>query len=89
MDDKWNRAGNADSLGTTITDYTPADANLPGYVKAVFFDADGTCTIKNIASDGTVSSAISGVPVIKGVTLPFVPGRVTAMTGPTKCFLVS
>jgi hypothetical protein len=87
MGDRWAGAqrDNPDSFGRTLTDYTPTDADLPNDIKAVFFDADGTCTIKP-AGGGT---AIPGVPIIKGFPLPFVPGRITAMSGPTHCFLVS
>jgi hypothetical protein len=82
---RWgSRRDNPDSLGLTLTDYTPADADLPIDIKAVFFDADGTCTVKNEGGGDSFT-----VPVFSGQPLPFVPGRVVAMTGPTKCFLVS
>lgn len=89
MANKWARENNPDSFGSVITEYTPADQDLPAYVKAVFFDADGTITVKNINADGTVGSAIAGIPVTKGMELRWIPGRITAMSGPTKCYLVS
>lgn len=70
-------------LGASAIEHTPADVDLPADVKAVVFDADGTMSFKNSAG------AITGFPVIKGVPLPFIPTRITAMTGPTKCFLIS
>lgn len=71
-------------LGEDLAEHTPADTDLPTGVIGVFFDADGICTVK-----GKSGVAVSGVPVIKGQPLWIVPKRVTAMTGPTKCFLVS
>lgn len=77
------QATSAQAYGTILKEHTPADADLPINVKAVFFDADGTCDIKN--PDGT---AVTGVPVAKGYPITVVPARITAMTGPTKCYLV-
>lgn len=87
MADKFTneRSWSALSLGSSAVAYTPADADLPINVKAVIFDAAGTISYKN-AGD---SSATSGFPVAAGVPLPFVPARITAMTGATKCFLIS
>lgn len=85
MTRSFYRNSRVDSLGSNIAEYTPADTDLPDSTKAVFFDADGSCSIKP-AGGGTT---ITGVPVIKGLPLPFIPGRITAMTGPTKCYLVS
>lgn len=86
MADKFTTARNSDAqtLGSMAVEYAPADADLPINVKAVVFDADGTISFKN-ASGG---AAITGYPVSKGAPLLFVPLRITAMTGPTKCFLI-
>lgn len=73
------------ALGLKAVAYTPADTDLPPEVKAVVFDADGTISFKNTSG----GSAVTGYPVIKGQPLAFVPLRVTAMTGPTACFLIS
>ncbi|QOV95261.1 hypothetical protein [Novosphingobium sp. ES2-1] len=87
MPDKYStaRSNEADTIGTAVAEYTPADADLPINVKAVLFDADGTISVKNTSG----GAAITGFPVIKGMPLPFIPLRITAMTGPTKCYLVS
>ncbi len=74
---------NNQSFGSEAIEYTPADADLPTGVKAVVFDADGTMSYKNSGA------AITGYPVLKGQALPFIPARITAMTGPAKCFLIS
>lgn len=78
------RTDKADTLGSSAIAYTPTDADLPINVKAVIFDAAGTISYKNAAGD----TAITGFPVAAGTPLPFVPLRITAMTGPTKCFLI-
>lgn len=87
MPDKFStaRANEADSLGSVAVEYTPADADLPINVKALVFDADGTVSYKNTSG----GSEITGFPVTKGQPMLFVPTRLTAMTGPTKCFLIS
>ena len=74
---------NAVAFGSIIEEYDPADTDLPVNVKAVLFNADGTCDIKN--PDG---SAVTGIPVKAMVPLPVVPARVTAMATATKCYLV-
>lgn len=71
------------ALGTRLTEHTPADTDLPGGVKAVLFNADGTCDIKNL--DG---SAVAGVPVLKMQPMMVIPARITAMATATKCYLV-
>lgn len=73
------------TLGTKAVTYVPADADLPPEVKAIVFDADGTVTFKNTSG----GAAVSGFPVKQGYPMPFIPARLTAMTGPTTCFLVS
>jgi hypothetical protein len=77
------RIDNPLAFGTRLTEHTPADSDLPGGVKVVMFDADGTVDIKN--PDGT---AITGVPVKAMAPLAFIPARVTAMATATKCYLV-
>lgn len=86
MADKFStdRSNSPLALGSAATVHTPADTDLPINVKAVTFDADGTISYKNVAGE----SAITGYPVMKGQPLLFVPLRITAMTGPTKCFLI-
>jgi hypothetical protein len=73
---------NNQALAKEAFEHTPADADLPAGVKAVVFDANGTMSYKN-----ATGSAITGYPVSAGVPLPFIPTRITAMTGPTKCFI--
>lgn len=87
MADKFStdRAFSSLTFGTGAVAYTPADADLPINVKAVVFDADGTISFKNTSA----GSAVTGYPVVKGMPLIFVPVRITAMSGPTACFLVS
>ena len=82
-DDAIVRRTNILAFGGTLKEYTPADADLPAGVKAVFFNADGTASIKN--ADG---SAVIGVPVFAGQPMLVVPARVTAMATATKCYLV-
>lgn len=87
MADKFStaRSDDASTLGASAVAYTPADVDLPINIKCVMFDADGTVSFKNTSG----GSAITGFPVIKGIPMPFVPARITAMTGPTKCFLIT
>lgn len=87
MADKYSTARSGDplALGSQAVEHTPADADLPINVKAVVFDAAGTMSFKN-SSGG---SEITGYPVLAGAPVPFVPLRITAMTGPAKCFLIS
>jgi len=86
MPDKFSgaRDNEAVTLGTSAVEYTPADAKLPINVKALVFDADGTVSYKNT----TGGTAIAGFPVSKGQPMLFVPLRLTAMSGPTKYFLI-
>lgn len=85
MADKFSteRDFNALALGSSAIEHTPADADLPINVKAVLFAGDGTISYKN-----ATGSVITGFPVANGQLLPFVPARITAMTGATKCFLI-
>jgi len=87
MSDKFTnqRDWEATTFGSTVATHTPADADLPINVKAVVFDADGTISIKNTAG----GSAVTGFPVIKGLPIPLIPLRITAMTGPSNCYLIS
>lgn len=86
MPDRWGAGrDNPDSLGRELTEYTPVDEDLPNDIRCVFFDADGTCTVEP-AGGGT---EIADVPFLKCIPLNFVPRRITAMTGATKCYLVS
>lgn len=78
------RSDSAISFGSSAIAHTPADTDLPINVKAVVFDAAGTISYKNAAGD----TAITGYPVAAGTPIPFVPLRITAMTGPAKCFLI-
>jgi len=73
------------TFGTSATTHTPADADLADNVRAVVFDAAGTISFKNSSGGST----ITGYPVVSGVPLPFIPRRITAMTGPTTCFLIT
>mgnify|MGYP000291794838 CR=1 FL=1 len=85
MPDKWTtqRSDLATTLGTSAIEHTPADTDLPINVKAVLFAGDGTISYKN-----ATGAVITGFPVANGQLLPFVPARITAMTGATKCFLI-
>jgi hypothetical protein len=85
MSREIDRLADTSALGNACVEYTPADADLPEGVKAVHFDADGTIVFKNAAG----GAAITGYPVLKGQLLPFVPRRITAMSGATRCYLVS
>lgn len=80
-----SREFDANSLGTAAVKHTVGDTDLPINVKAVVFDADGTISYKNTSG----GSEITGFPVSRNAPLWFIPARITAMTGPTNCFLVS
>ena len=86
MPDKYStdRSNDPLALGSMAIEWTPQDNDLQINVKAVKFDADGTISYKN----SSAGSAITGYPVAKAGLLEFVPARITAMTGPTKCFLI-
>ncbi|MGV3481504.1 MAG: spike base protein, RCAP_Rcc01079 family [Sphingobium sp.] len=85
MADKYStdRQNDARTFGSDAVPHTPADSDLPINVKAVVFAGDGTISFKNAAG-----TARTGYPVKDGVPLPFVPARITAMTGATACWLV-
>jgi hypothetical protein len=85
MADKFStdRSNDPQSLGSDAVPHTPADSDLPINVKAVVFSGDGTITFKNAAG-----TARSSYPVKDGVPLPFVPARITAMSGATACWLI-
>lgn len=76
------RMESAVALGVDAIPHTPADTDLPANVKAVTFAGDGTISFKNAAG-----TARTSFPVKDGVALTFVPARITAMTGPTACWL--
>ena len=77
------RAALVDELyGSLVLRELPAP---PGNVRAVVFDAAGTMSFKN----STGGSTVTGFPVLSGVPLPFIPVQITAMTGPTTCFLIT
>lgn len=86
MADKFTtaRTDSALPLGATAVIHSPADEDLPINVKAVVFDADGTIDFKNSADE----ALIAGFTVRAGIPLPFVPCRITAMSGPAVCFLI-
>jgi len=84
MSREIDRLGDTSALGNACIEYMPADTDLPEGVKAVHFDADGTIAFKNDAG----GAAVTGYPVARGVPLLFVPRRITAMSGATKCYLV-
>lgn len=77
------RQASAEGLGTHVVIVTASNTDLPASAKGVTFDADGTITVERRGG----GDIVAGVPVIKGLPLIFVPGRVTAMSGPTKCFV--
>ncbi|HQX85898.1 MAG TPA: hypothetical protein PKV23_10445 [Aestuariivirga sp.] len=87
MADNLNTQRMADitTFGIAATSHTPAATDLPGNVRAVVFDAAGTMSFKN----STGGSTVTGFPVLSGVPLPFIPVQITAMTGPTTCFLIT
>jgi len=86
MADKFtnDRAWSADTFGGNLTEWPVGASSLPKDVKAVAFNADGTADITN--QDGT---PVSAVPVLKMQPMLTVPLKVTAMSGATKCYLVS
>lgn len=86
MPDKYQSyRNNPDSLGANIVEQPAADIDLPENVKAVFFNADGTLDVKPRGGGSTISA----IPFVAGIPLPFVPGRITAFSGATKCYVVS
>ena len=78
------RSASPDSLGTTLTQYTMADADLPVDVKCVFFTVDCDVVVKNIDS-----ATMYTIPYVKGLTLPFIPGRILSATNSAICYLVA
>jgi hypothetical protein len=68
----WNRA---DIPILKHVEYTPADADLDDFPKAILLDADGT--IDYTAMDGTVCA---GVPLAGNVMHRISPKRITACT---------
>lgn len=78
-----SRDTNPTALGVRLTSWTPGATALPGGVRAVCFNADGTADITN--DDDTTEA---GVPVLKMQPMLTVPKKVTAMATATKCYLV-
>lgn len=70
-------------LGTVLSEWTVGATELTGDIRAVMFNADGTCDLTN--QDDTTEA---GVPVIKMQPLPVVPKKVTAMATATKCYVI-
>lgn len=77
------RSSNPTQFGGTIREWTPGSTNLPADVRAVIFNGDGTVNLTN--QDGTTVAAF---PVVANTCLPVIPLKITAMSGPTKCYLV-
>lgn len=77
------RLNDPTAFGIDAVPHTPADTDLTPGVKAVVFDGTGTISFKNAA--GTLRT---GYPVVAGVALSFIPARITAMTGPSACWLI-
>lgn len=77
------RDNNPMAFGVRLTAWTVGNTDLPPSVKAVCFNAAGTCTITN-----DDDSTEAGVPVQAMIPLLTIPKRVTAMGTATKCYLV-
>jgi len=73
------------TFGRKLRVHSVGNSDLPSAAKAVFFDADGTITVED--ADG--GNELTGVPVLKMQPLPFIPGRVTAMTTATVCYYIT
>lgn len=85
MADKFaiNRASSPYQFGSKIQEWTPGATDLPPETRAVIFNDDGTADLTN--QDG---STVAGFPIVGLACLPIIPARITAMSGPTKCYLV-
>jgi hypothetical protein len=77
------RDANAIALGKRLSEHTVGASEIPGDVKAICFNADGTADITN-----DDDSTVAGVPVVKMVPMVVVPKKVTAMATATKCYLI-
>jgi len=77
------RDSNAMMIGKRLSEHTVGATEIPGDVKAICFDADGTADITN--DDDTT---VSGVPVIKMQPMCVLPKKVTAIATATKCYLI-
>lgn len=77
------RDSNPMALGRVMIDWTPGATDLPGGVKAVIFNAAGTCDL--IDGAGVTHEDF---PFAALAELPIVPDRITAMATATKCWLV-
>lgn len=87
MPDNYDRKRKADPtalprLVPTVLLPGNLPATLPTTAKACEVDADGTITVANEDDTGPVV-----YPVKANTPLPFVPPRITAMTGATKIFV--
>ncbi|GLT03019.1 hypothetical protein GCM10007897_44580 [Sphingobium jiangsuense] len=85
MADKFaiDRETNPYQFGSKIMEWTPGATALPPETRAVIFNNDGTADLTN--QDETTVSAF---PVVGLACLPVIPLKITAMSGPTKCYLV-
>lgn len=86
MADKFDTArNNPDSLGRKLRVATSFPWTVPDGVRAVWSDADGTCTIRD--ADGA-SNEVTGLGLKAGVVMNFVPEYVHAIATATKLFYV-
>jgi len=85
MTDKFaiDRNRNPFQFGSKIQEWEPGTNELPRATRAVIFDNDGTCDLTN-ADDTTVTA----FPIVALACLPIIPKKITAMSGPAKCYLV-
>lgn len=85
MADKFaiDRETNPYQFGSKIMEWTPGATDLPPETRAVIFNDDGTADLTN--QDETIVAAF---PVVANTCLPVIPLKITAMSGPTKCYLV-
>lgn len=76
---------NPDSLGRKLRSSASFPFITPVNAKVCWFDADGTIAV----SDEDDNNALSGIAVKGGSPLPFLPEKVTSVSGgPTKIFYV-
>jgi len=86
MPDKYQSyRNNPDSLGRRLRSSAGFPFTMPDNAKVCWFDADGTIAV----TDEDDSNALSGIAVKGGSPLPFLPEKVTSVSGgPTKIFYV-
>lgn len=76
---------NPDSLGRKLRSSAAFPFTMPVNAKVCWFDADGTIAV----SDEDDNNALSGIAVKGGSPLPFLPEKVTSVSGgPTKIYYV-